>query len=130
MLPSACSITPYNASVVFDRKTLQAAAVLICHRWFAGLGNRFLAQQISSAVHSVLQAAGKNAGIETGEHHFDARAVGSYLTARYVIGGPLPADFFRLARQIEIGARASRHHQGCVPKRLPFFTLDQCRGKR
>src|SRR5215831_3681131 len=44
--------------------------------------------------------------------------------------GPLLANLFGLARQVQIGARATRYHQRRVPEGIPFFALDDLGSQR
>jgi hypothetical protein len=39
------------------------------------------------------------------------------------------ADLFGFAREIQIGPRPARHHQGRVPESVPLFALDHFRGQ-
>src|SRR5262249_55616643 len=94
LLPCPGSVAPHHSRVVGEGEAFQSCNIFVSHRRFVGLGDGFLPKEIGPAIDRVLERAGENATVETGENDLDARSVGLHPAPGYVVFSPGSADLF------------------------------------
>jgi hypothetical protein len=122
LLPGTGGIAPDDAGVVVDGEASQTGEILVSDGLLFGLGDGFLAQQISATVDREAQVAGEDAQRKPGVGDLETRALGADGAGGGVVGGPGAADLFGLAGQLQTAG--ARHHEGRVPEGVPLFLFD------
>src|ERR1035437_1649656 len=87
LLPGARGVAPDHTSIGGDAEPFQPAYIFIGYRGFVGCGDRFLPQEVGSAINRILQAPRENARVQSGKRNFDPRSVGLHLAAPCLVPG-------------------------------------------